>query len=233
MMPRKRHREHHVTRRIGWLRAAVLGANDGVVSTACLIVGVAAAHSSKTAILAAGVASLVAGGMSMAAGEYVSVSSQRDLEEAETEVEREELANDHAGEHKELANIYVNRGLTPKLASEVATQLMDHDALDAHMRDELGIYETQKARPMQASVASGFSYVSGAVLPLATVLLVPESALIAVVCAVALVVLTILGGVAARVGGASMTAGALRVLIWGAVSLAVTAGVGHLFGAAI
>ena len=233
MMPRKRHREHHVTARIGWLRAAVLGANDGVVSTACLIVGVAAAHSSKTAVLAAGVASLVAGGMSMAAGEYVSVSSQRDLEEAETEVEREELANDHAGEHKELANIYVKRGLTPQLASEVATQLMDHDALDAHMRDELGIYETQKARPMQASVASGLSYVSGAILPLSTVLLVPEGWLIATVCAVALIILTLLGGVAARAGGASITAGALRVLIWGAISLAVTAGVGRLFGAAI
>ena len=233
MMPRKRHREHHVTSRIGWLRAAVLGANDGIVSTACLIVGVAAAHSSKTAILAAGVASLVAGGMSMAAGEYVSVSSQRDLEEAETATEREELANDHAGEHKELANIYVNRGLTPTLANEVATQLMDHDALDAHMRDELGIYETHKARPLQASVASGFSYVSGALLPLLTVLAVPDNWLITLVCTVALVVLTLLGGVAARVGGANMVTGALRVLIWGAISLAVTAGVGHLFGAAI
>jgi len=233
MMPRKRHREHHVTSRIGWLRAAVLGANDGIVSTACLIVGVAAAHSSKTAILAAGVASLVAGGMSMAAGEYVSVSSQRDLEEAETQVEREELANDHAGEHKELANIYVNRGLTPNLANEVATQLMDHDALDAHMRDELGIYETHKARPLQASVASGLSYVSGALLPLLTVLIAPDAWLITLVCAVALAILTMLGGVAARAGGANMMTGALRVLIWGAISLAVTAGVGHLFGAAI
>jgi VIT1/CCC1 family predicted Fe2+/Mn2+ transporter len=176
---------------------------------------------------------LVAGGMSMAAGEYVSVSSQRDLEEAETETEREELANDHAGEHKELANIYVNRGLTPNLASEVATQLMDHDALDAHMRDELGIYETHKARPLQASIASGLSYVSGAILPLATVLLVPEGWLIATVCAVALIILTLLGGVAARAGGASITAGALRVLIWGAIALAVTAGVGRLVGTAL
>jgi VIT1/CCC1 family predicted Fe2+/Mn2+ transporter len=234
MMPRKRrHHEHHVTARIGWLRAAVLGANDGIVSTACLIVGVAAAHGGKSAVLAAGVASLVAGGMSMAAGEYVSVSSQRDLEEAETEVEREELKNDRPGEHKELANIYVNRGLTPDLAHEVAEQLMEHDALDAHMRDELGIYETHKARPLQASVASGLSYVSGALLPLLIVVPVPQDWMIAAVCALALIILTILGGVAARAGGASIRAGALRVLIWGAISLAVTAGVGRLFGAVL
>jgi len=230
---KRRHREHHVTSRIGWLRAAVLGANDGIVSTACLIVGVAAAHSSKSAVIAAGVASLVAGGMSMAAGEYVSVSSQRDLEEAETQTEREELANDRQGEHKELANIYVKRGLTPELAHDVAEQLMAHDALDAHLRDELGIYETQKARPMQAAIASCLSYVSGAALPLATVLPTPDAWLIPVVCGVALVILTTLGAIAARAGGANVTVGALRVLAWGTVALAVTAGVGRLFGTAL
>jgi len=231
--PPRRHREHHVTRRIGWLRAAVLGANDGVVSTACLIVGVAAAHGDRGAVLTAGLASLVAGALSMAAGEYVSVSSQRDLEEAETEVERHELATDVAGEHKELANIYVKRGLSEELAGEVAKQLMAHDALDAHLRDELGIYETQKARPLQAALASAFSYASGAILPIVPVMLVPETWIIAIVCAATLVVLTGLGAVAARAGGADMRTGALRVLIWGAFALAVTAGLGKLFGAAI
>ena len=230
---RRRHSEHHVTSRVAWLRAAVLGANDGIVSTACLIVGVAAAHASKSAVLAAGVASLVAGAMSMAAGEYVSVSSQRDLEEAETEVEREELASDEKGEHKELASIYVGRGLTQELADKVATQLMEHDALDAHLRDELGINQTHRARPLQASLASGLSYSIGAALPLAIVLPATQEWIIPLVCAVALVVLTLLGGVAARAGKASILVGAVRVLVWGAVALAVTALVGHLFGGAL
>jgi vacuolar iron transporter family protein len=225
-----RHREHHTTGRVGWLRAAVLGANDGIVSTACLIVGVAAAHGSHEAVITAGLASLVAGAMSMATGEYVSVSSQRDLEEAQTEVEREEIAADSAGEHKELANIYVKRGLTPELAKQVAEQLMAHDALDAHLRDELGIHEAQKARPLQAALASALSYSCGASLPLLTALLVKPEWLIGAVCAVALVVLTGLGALAARVGGASVFTGALRVLAWGTLALAVTAGTGKLFG---
>ena len=232
-MPRRRlhHRERHLTSRIGWLRAAVLGANDGVVSTASLIVGVAAAHASHEAILTAGVASLVAGAMSMAAGEYVSVSSQADMEEAETETERKELESDSAGELRELAAIYVKRGLTPQLAHDVAVQLTEHDALDAHLRDELGISEALKARPMQAALASAVSYASGALLPLLAVLAVPHAHLIGIISVGSLVLLAALGAVAARAGGASMIAGAWRVLIWGAFALAVTAGVGALFGA--
>ncbi|MDR3389826.1 MAG: VIT family protein [Rudaea sp.] len=228
----KRHLENHLTHRIGWLRAAVLGANDGVVSTASLIVGVAAAHGSYAAIITAGVASLVAGAMSMAAGEYVSVSSQADMEKAATEIERHELENDNAGEHKELANIYVKRGLTATLAKQVAEQLMAHDALDAHLRDELGISEAFKARPLQAAMASAVTYASGAALPLLTVVATPSSWLIALVSAVSLIVLTLLGAVAARAGGARVVPGALRVLVWGAFAIAVTAGVGTLFGAA-
>jgi VIT1/CCC1 family predicted Fe2+/Mn2+ transporter len=232
-MPRRRlhHRERHLTSRIGWLRAAVLGANDGVVSTASLIVGVAAAHASHEAILAAGIASLVAGAMSMAAGEYVSVSSQADMEEAETETERKELESDSAGELRELAAIYIKRGLTPQLAHDVAVQLTEHDALDAHLRDELGISEALKARPMQAALASAVSYASGALLPLLAVLIVPHAYLIGIISAGSLVLLAVLGAVAARAGGARMIAGALRVLVWGALALAVTAGVGALFGA--
>ena len=226
----KRHLESHLTHRIGWLRAAVLGANDGVISTASLIVGVAAAHAGHGAILTAGVASLVAGAMSMAAGEFVSVSSQADMENAATEVERRELETDSVGEHKELANIYVKRGLTPALARDVAAQLMAHNALDAHLRDELGISETLKARPLQAAVASAISYAAGAALPLLTVLVAPPALLIATVSTVSLIVLTVLGAVAARAGGAGMLAGALRVLLWGAFAMAVTAGIGALFG---
>jgi len=226
----KRHLEYHLTHRIGWLRAAVLGANDGVISTASLILGVAAAHASHGAILTAGLASLVAGAMSMAAGEFVSVSSQADMEKAATEVERRELETDSVGEHKELANIYVKRGLTPALAKDVATQLMEHNALDAHLRDELGISETLKARPLQAAFASAVSYASGAALPLLTVVLAPVSWLIALVSAVSLILLTLLGGIAARAGGASVVAGSLRVLIWGAFAMAVTAGIGAVFG---
>ena len=228
----RRHHETHLTHRIGWLRAAVLGANDGVISTASLILGVAAAHASHETIFAAGMASLVAGAMSMAAGEFVSVSSQSDMEEAATEVERRELETDSAGEHKELANIYIKRGLTPETAKEVARQLMAHDALDAHMRDELGITTTLKARPLQAALASAVTFAIGASLPLLAVLLVPQTWLIASVAIFSLIVLALLGGMAARAGGASVIAGALRVLVWGAAAMAITAGVGALFGVA-
>ncbi|MDE2085051.1 MAG: VIT family protein [Xanthomonadaceae bacterium] len=228
---RPRHYEHHRTRRIGWLRAAVLGANDGIVSTASLILGVAAAHASREAILTAGVASLVAGAMSMAAGEYVSVSSQSDMEAAETETERRELETDHEAEHNELTNLYVKRGLTPHLAHQVAEQLMAHDALDAHLRDELGISETLKARPLQAAFTSAITFAAGSALPLLSVVVAPPSALLAIVPLFSLIVLTALGGVAARAGGAGIVKGALRVLFWGAIAMAVTAGLGALFGA--
>ena len=230
-MPRRHHREHHLTDRVGWLRAAVLGANDGVVSTASLIVGVASAHGTPAAIATAGFASLVAGAMSMAAGEYVSVSSQADLESAAVEVERRELAEDHAGETKELANIYMKRGLSKQLANDVANQLMEHDALDAHLRDELGITEMSRSRPLQAALASAVSYASGAALPLFAISVAPQAWLGLSVAAVSLIVLAILGAVAARTGGANMTIGAVRVLIWGALAMAVTAGLGKLFGA--
>ncbi len=228
---RPRHHENHFTQRIGWLRAAVLGANDGIISTASLILGVAAAHASRESILTAGVASLVAGAMSMAAGEYVSVSSQSDMEEAETETERKELESNSAAEHKELANIYAKRGLTPHLANEVATQLMAHDALDAHLRDELGISETLKARPLQAASASAITYAVGAALPLLSLFVATPSSVTIVVPLVSLIVLTLLGGLAASAGGASVVKGALRVLFWGAIAMAVTAGLGALFGA--
>jgi len=226
-----RHREHHLGKRVGWLRAAVLGANDGVVSTASLILGVASAHGTPGAIATAGFASLVAGAMSMAAGEYVSVSSQADMEAAEIEVERRELVEDDAGERKELANIYVKRGLTQELASEVADQLMEHDALDAHLRDELGMSEFSKARPLQAAIASAVSYAAGAALPLLTIFVVPQASLVICVAIVSLLVLAILGAVAAKTGGAKMVPGTIRVLLWGALAMAVTAGLGKLFGA--
>ncbi|MEP6483958.1 MAG: VIT family protein [Rudaea sp.] len=232
-MSRPRHREYHMTHRVGWLRAAVLGANDGVVSTASLIVGVASAHGSPGAIATAGFASLVAGAMSMAAGEYVSVSSQADLEAAAIEVERRELEEDQPGEKKELANIYVKRGLTSQLASEVADQLMQHNALDAHLRDELGISDLTKPLPLQAAATSAISYALGAALPLLTVFVSPAAYLIPIVAIVSLVLLGILGAAAARTGGAGMWAGAGRVLIWGALAMAVTAGLGRLFGAIV
>ncbi|HEU4669947.1 MAG TPA: VIT family protein [Dyella sp.] len=227
-----RHHERHVTDRMGWLRAAVLGANDGIVSTASLVMGVAAAHASQPAILVAGTAGLVAGAMSMAAGEYVSVHSQSDSEKADLERERQELASDVEGEHKELAAIYVGRGLDPQLARQVAEQLMAHDALDAHMRDELGITETLKARPLQAAVASAVSFAAGAALPLLVVALAPPKALLPWVFATALVFLALLGGVAARTGGASVRTGATRITFWGALAMAITTGVGMLFGVA-
>jgi VIT1/CCC1 family predicted Fe2+/Mn2+ transporter len=227
-----RHTERHRTDNIGWLRAAVLGANDGIVSTASLIIGVAAANASQDSVMVAGVAALVAGAMSMAAGEYVSVRSQADSEQAALDLERRELAADSKGEHRELAAIYVSRGLDPALAKQVAEQLMAHDALGAHARDELGLSETQSARPVQAALASAASFAVGAVMPLLTVVLVPASYLISVVSATSLVFLAMLGGLAARVGGASALTGAMRVTFWGALAMALTAGVGILFGAA-
>ena len=225
-----RHREKHRTDRIGWLRAAVLGANDGIVSTASLVLGVAAAHAGQSAILVAGVAGLAAGAMSMAAGEYVSVHSQADTESADLAKERAELVADRPAEHRELAGIYVGRGLDTALADQVATQLMAHDALGAHARDELGISETLSARPIQAALASAASFAMGAVLPIAVTALAPAAQLIPWVSTSALLFLALLGAVAARAGGASMLTGAWRVSFWGAMAMAITAGVGALFG---
>ena len=227
-----RHLERHRTDRIGWLRAAVLGANDGIVSTASLVLGVAAAGASSKSILVAGVAGLVAGAMSMAAGEYVSVSSQADTERADLNRERQELATAPESEHKELAGIYVQRGLDAGLAAEVATQLMAHDALGAHMRDELGISETMTARPIQAGLASAATFAVGAAMPLLVALLAPASATLWAVSVTSLLFLTILGSLAARAGGASVLKAAARVTFWGALAMALTAGVGALFGVA-
>lgn len=227
-----RHIERHRTHRIGWLRAAVLGANDGIVSTASLVLGVAAAGASSRNILIAGVAGLVAGAMSMAAGEYVSVSSQADTERADLDRERKELAADPVQEQAELAAIYVGRGLDAVLASSVATQLMAHDALGAHGRDELGISETLTARPVQAALASAGTFSVGAVLPLVIVFLVPLSALMWAVSGSSLLFLALLGSLAARAGGASVITAAARVTFWGALAMALTAGVGALFGVA-
>jgi vacuolar iron transporter family protein len=225
-----RHRERHRTARIGWLRAAVLGANDGIVSTASLVLGVAAAHATHSNIVVAGVAGLVAGAMSMAAGEYVSVHSQADTEQAELARERTELQADIKGEHEELMAIYVGRGLDPALAKQVAEQLMAHDALGAHARDELGITETLSARPLQAAVASACSFAVGAALPLVVTALAPEVYLIPLVSGASLACLALLGGMAACVGGARVMVGALRVTFWGALAMGLTAGVGALFG---
>jgi VIT1/CCC1 family predicted Fe2+/Mn2+ transporter len=227
-----KHKEIHRTHRIGWLRAAVLGANDGIVSTASLILGVAAAEASTKTILIAGVAGLVAGAMSMAAGEYVSVSSQSDTENADLERERKELVSDPKHEHEELAAIYVRRGLDAELAAEVAIQLMKHDALGAHARDELGISEILSARPVQAAFASAGTFSVGAALPLLVVLVVPASALMWAVSVCSLFFLALLGSLAARAGGAPVFTSAIRVTIWGALAMALTAGVGALFGVA-
>ncbi len=228
-----RHREGHRTDRIGWLRAAVLGANDGIVSTASLVVGVASAGTARPEILLAGVAGLVAGALSMAAGEYVSVSSQADTEGADLALERAELAADPAAEARELAAIYVKRGLAPELADTVAQQLMAHDALGAHARDELGQIDTLAARPLQAAFASASTFSVGAVLPILTAMLVSQAWLVAVVSAVSLVCLASLGALAARAGGASAWTGAARVAFWGAAAMAATAAVGALFGTAV
>ncbi|MEO5692876.1 MAG: VIT family protein [Usitatibacter sp.] len=227
---RARHVEHHRTDRIGWLRAAVLGANDGIVSTASLVLGVAAAGASQGSILVAGTAGLVAGAMSMAAGEYVSVRSQADSEAAALDQERAELEADAPAEHRELTAIYVRRGLEPELAKQVSEQLMAHDALGAHARDELGISETFSARPIQAAFTSAASFSVGAALPLVAVALVAGRGLVPIIFVLSLVFLAVLGGVAARVGGGKVAAGALRVTFWGALAMGITAGVGALFG---
>ena len=227
------HSERHRTSRIGWLRAAVLGANDGIVSTASLVVGVAAASSSHGNILLTGIAGLVAGAMSMAAGEYVSVHSQADTENADMSRERAELEKDPAAEQRELAAIYVERGLDAGLAHQVAEQLMQHDALGAHARDELGISKAFSAQPVQAALASAASFALGAALPLAVVALAPEPGLIFWVSGLSLGFLVLLGVVAARVGGANILIGAARVTFWGALAMAITAGVGALFGAVV
>lgn len=227
-----RHIERHRTQRIGWLRAAVLGANDGIVSTASLVLGVAAAGADANNILIAGAAGLVAGAMSMAAGEYVSVSSQADTERADLERERKELAAAPEHERAELTEIYVGRGLDTGLATEVATQLMAHDALGAHARDELGISAAFIARPVQAALASAGTFAAGAALPLLMVVLVPVSALTWSVAGSSLLFLALLGSLAARAGGASVFTAAVRVTFWGALAMALTAGVGVLYGVA-
>ncbi len=224
------HHELHRTHRIGWLRAAVMGANDGIVSTASLIIGVAAASTSHDNILLAGIAGLVAGAMSMAAGEYVSVSSQSDTENADLELERLSLEEDFEGETGELAEIYEGRGLDAALAMQVAEQLMAHDALGAHARDEIGISEKFAARPVQAALSSAGTFVIGAAFPLGIAWLIPGPQLITVVAASSLVFLAVLGGLAARTGGAAIIIGATRVLFWGALAMALTAAVGSLFG---
>lgn len=227
------HRERHRTQHIGWLRAAVLGANDGIVSTASLVVGVAASNATHTAVLVAGVAGLVAGAMSMAAGEYVSVSSQSDTEQADIERERMELDTNEANERTELAAIYVKRGLDPTLAKQVAEQLMAKDALAAHARDELGISETISARPIQAALTSAATFAVGAALPLLVVVIAPTTSLVLLVAGTSLLFLALLGALAAYTGGARIITGIVRVTFWGALAMAITAGIGALFGTAM
>lgn len=226
----RRHREHHKQDRIGWLRAAVLGANDGIISVSSIMLGVATAHALRSNILLSGIAGLTAGAMSMAAGEYVSVYSQADTEAAEMARERAELASDPAGETEELTKIYVQRGLKRDLAIQVAHELMNHDALGAHMRDELGLTEASTARPLQAALASAASFTAGAALPLSIALLAPQDHAAWFICLGSLVSLTILGAVAAQVGGAVIWKGAARVAFWGALAMAVTAGIGAEIG---
>jgi len=223
-------RERHRTGRVGWLRAVVLGANDGILSTASLVLGVASAHATHGNIMVAGAAGLVAGAMSMAAGEYVSVHSQADTEQADLKLERTELKTDDAGERKELMAIYVARGLDPALAKQVADQLMAHDALGAHARDELGISASFSARPLQAALASAASFVAGAIMPLVVTALAPAAVLIPLVSGSSLLFLALLGALAARAGGAGVMLGAMRVTFWGALAMALTAGIGALFG---
>ncbi len=227
------HSERHRNERIGWLRAAVLGANDGIVSTASLVVGVAAAQAASHDVLVAGVAGLVAGAMPMAAGEYVSVSSQADTEQADIERERKELADDEGAELAKLAAIYVHRGLDPSLARQVAEQLTAHDALAAHVRDELGFSDTLSARPVQAAIASAGTFAVGAAMPLLTVLMVPGTYLIPLVAGTSLGFLAVLGALAAFAGGTGPTRGALRVTFWGVLAMTLTAGIGALFGTVV
>jgi VIT1/CCC1 family predicted Fe2+/Mn2+ transporter len=223
----------HLSHRTGWLRAAVLGANDGIVSTASLILGVAAAGASRSAIVTAGIAGLVAGALSMAAGEYVSVSSQRDAEQADLHLEARELRADPRGELAELAGIYERRGLPGELAREVADALTAHGALEAHARDELGLEEERMARPLQAAWASALSFSAGAIIPLLAAALVPAAARIAVAVAITLVALAVLGDLGARLGGAPRRPATMRVVVWGALAMAVTAAIGALVGAAV
>ena len=232
-MAKTRHWERHRILRVGWLRAAVLGANDGIVSTASLLLGVAAADASRDNVLLAGLAGLVAGAMSMAAGEYVSVHSQADTEAADLERERRELETDSESEHNELTAIYIGRGLDAHLARQVADQLMKHDALGAHARDELGITSMLRARPIQAALASAGSFAVGAALPLAVAAAASAASILWWIAGASLVCLAVLGGIAARAGGASIAVGALRVTFWGALAMAVTAAVGRLVGAAV
>ncbi len=228
-----KHSESHRSHRIGWLRAAVLGANDGIVSTASLVVGIAAAHASHETILLTGLAGLVAGAMSMAAGEYVSVSSQSDTENADLARETMELATQPEHELDELTSIYINRGLSSDLAKQVAVQLTAHDALGAHARDELGILETASANPIQAALYSAVTFAVGAALPLLVAWFAPNAKVAVSVAAMSLVFLALLGGMAGRAGGASLWKGALRVTFWGALAMLATAGVGSLFGVAV
>jgi VIT1/CCC1 family predicted Fe2+/Mn2+ transporter len=227
------HRERHRTQHISWLRAAVLGANDGIVSTASLVVGVAASNATHTAVLVAGVAGLVAGAMSMAAGEYVSVSSQLDTERADIERERTELAANEPYEKKELAAIYVKRGLASTLANQVAEQLMANDALAAHSRDELGISETISARPVQAALTSVVTFAVGAALPLLVLVVAPVTSLVLLTAGTSLFFLALLGALAAYTGGAPILKGMVRVTFWGALAMAITAGIGAWFGTAV
>lgn len=232
-MARTTHPEIHRTRHIGWLRAAVLGANDGIVSTASLLVGVAAANVAREELLTVGVAGLMAGAMSMAAGEYVSVSSQLDTEQADLAREKHELATEPESEHLELAMIYVKRGLTPELASQVASQLTAHDALGAHARDELGISEVTTARPGQAALTSAVTFAFGAALPLMTVLVSPTDQIVPLVAGASLLFLAVLGAMAAQTGGAPVLKAAARVVFWGALAMALTALVGRIFGTVV
>ena len=227
-----RRRETHRLKSIGWLRAAVLGANDGIVSTASLVLGVAASHATHGSVLIAGIAGLVAGAMSMATGEFVSVHSQADTEKATLDQERTELKADYAGEQRELAAIYIGRGLDSSLAKQVAAQLMAHDALGAHARDELGISGTLRARPLQAALASACSFAVGAALPLAVVALAPEASLIPILAAASLLFLALLGGLAAHIGSANVMTGILRITFWSALAMGVTAATGALLGTA-
>ena len=225
------HRERHHTDQVGWLRAAVLGANDGLISTSSLVVGVAVAAPSQAAVLLTALAGLVAGSLSMAAGEYVSVSSQQDTENADLALERKELAAQPVAEHAELTRIYVQRGLSTELAPEVASQLMAHDALGAHARDELGIHEVTRARPIQAALASAAAFALGALLPVLLAAFLPPHLLGVVIGTSSVALLGVLGGAAAQMGGAPVARGALRVMFWGAVAMVCTALVGRLFGA--
>lgn len=225
-----RHNEIHKTHRIGWLRAAVLGANDGLISTSSLVLGVVASGATPNSILIAGVAGLVAGSMSMAAGEYVSVSSQSDTEKADLDIERKELASDPVGEHKELVQIYTKRGLDEVLANQVATQLMNYDALGTHTREELGITEFSKAKPLQAAFTSALTFIIGAIMPLLIILTLPSSSYFWAVSLGSLFFLGFLGAFGAIAGGASILKGAVRVIFWGALAMAVTSGIGAVFG---